>query len=89
MLACNAVLGWLASALPTQLRLTSNEMIWPDGRPRALSQHGATVRQNGGQEVPVLNVQPGYRRARLVRNQRRSFLVYDGGLTGDGYRDND
>lgn len=80
---------WLATALPAQLRLMSNEMIWPDGRPRALAQNVATEQQSGDREVPVFNQQTGFRRARLVRNKRRSFLVYDGGLDGRTHREND
>ncbi len=80
---------WLAAALPAQLRLTSNELIWPDGRPRAMTQPSAEGRHSGNQEPPVFNAQSGFRRARLVRNERRSFLVYDGGRTGHPHRDND
>ena len=69
---------WLSTSLPTQLRLTSNEIIWPDGRPRSLTGRAQPSFYRGG-EVPVVRGQPGIRRARLVRHERRSFLVYDGG----------
>ena len=80
---------WLSTTLPTQLRLTSNEMIWPDGRPRAVSQPASVAPQTPGDEVPVISVQPGFRRARLVRHERRSFLVYDGGRADRARHDSD
>ncbi|MGI9477514.1 MAG: PAS domain-containing protein [Hyphomicrobiaceae bacterium] len=71
---------WLSATPPMQLRLTSNEIIWPDGRPRSLLQRAQPSFYTRG-EVPVVRGQAGVRRARLVRHERRSFLVYDGGLS--------
>ena len=69
---------WLSTAPPAQLRLTSNEIIWPDGRPRSLTRR-AQPSFYSKSEVPVVRGPAGVRRARLVRHERRSFLVYDGG----------
>jgi hypothetical protein len=51
-------------------RLVRHEVLWPDGRP-----HGAVVRAQ--HQVPFL---PHVRNARIVRQDRRQFRVYDGGL---------
>lgn len=69
---------WLATTIPTQLRLTSNELIWPDGRPRSLARRSEPSFYSG-HDVPSVRSEIGVRRARLVRHERRSFLVYDGG----------
>jgi hypothetical protein len=58
------------------LRLASNEIIWPDGRPFRLKHEG----RPSGLTPPV---DPKMRRARLVRCDRRKFLVYDGGRAGE------
>ena len=52
-------------------QLVRREIIWPDGRPRSLSQ---TIQK----QVPFL---PHVRNARIVRQDRRQFRVYDGGLS--------
>lgn len=69
---------WLSTTLPGDLQLTSNELIWPDGRPRSLTGR-AQQSLYSSEEVPSVRGQIGIRRARLVRQDRRSFLVYDGG----------
>lgn len=69
---------WLATATPVQRLLTSNEIIWPEGRPHAFTNRRQAPFQ-AREEVPVLRQQSGIRRARLVRSERRNFLVYDGG----------
>lgn len=69
---------WLSTATPSQCTLTSSEIIWPEGRPHAFANRRQTSLQTR-EEVPVLRHQAGIRRARLVRSDRRSFLVYDGG----------
>ena len=51
-------------------RLTSAEIIWPDGRP-----HQVVTHQN--RQIPFL---PHVRQARIVRSERRQFRVYEGGL---------
>jgi hypothetical protein len=56
--------------------LISNEIIWPDGRPFRLAH---LDRPSG--LTPAID--PRMRRARLVRCDRRKFLVYDGGRAGE------
>lgn len=68
---------WLRMAAPTHLSLTSNEVIWPDGRPRRY----IGVDKPTFLPVSSLRHDTDVRRARLVRNERRSFLVYQGGRT--------
>ena len=80
---------WLDTTVPLRIALTSNEIIWPDGRPFALASH---VRRAASENAhtPVFrglgkgsNPNSGaggeLRRARLVRTSRQNFLVYDGG----------
>jgi len=62
--------AWLGSANLDKWRLSSHELIWPDGRP-----HSIVERAN--RQVPFL---PQIRTARIVRQDRRQFRVYDGGL---------
>lgn len=57
------------------LSLTHNEILWPDGRPHGLRQTRASAVTQA--------VEGGMRRARLVRSDRRRFLVYDGGRSGE------
>jgi hypothetical protein len=97
LLGCISVVGspeWLDSAPPVSLDLLSNELIWPDGRPRphaSLKEMPLFARREfaksefaksefARREVPSLRPNEGIRHARLVRSDRRSFLVYDGGL---------
>lgn len=74
--------AWLEASGPSRLRLTSNALVWPDGRPRG-AQRSAQIFPFNDDEVPVVRSQTGVRRARLVRSDRRSFLVYDGGRASD------
>lgn len=61
---------WLGSEPVTTYKLVANEMVWPEGRPHAVTD--AMHRQS-----PFM---PHVRNARLVRVDRRQFRVYDGGL---------
>lgn len=61
---------WLGSVRILETRLLRNETIWPEGRPHALA-----FRQN---QVPFM---PRIRQGRLVKSERRSFRVFDGGLS--------
>lgn len=75
--------SWLAAELPTRLMLRANDIIWPDGRPFGLVQSTRRSRRDAD-STPALRSEIGHagmRRARLVRSDRRSFLVYDGGRT--------
>lgn len=62
--------AWLGSERLVFKRLIGHEIIWPDGRPHALV--AKTFRQ-----APFL---PHVRNARIVRQDRRQFRVYEGGL---------
>ncbi len=56
-------------------RLVRAEIIWPDGRPHA-------ILDAADRQAPFM---PHIRTARIVRQDRRQFRVYDGGLsTGTG-----
>jgi hypothetical protein len=79
------VLGSISLASPANtfsgdaaagLALASNRIIWPDGRP-----FGLMGKPKGHVATPVIDT--GIRRARLVRSDRRKFLVYDGGRAGE------
>jgi hypothetical protein len=63
--------AWLGSTRLERKRLLSSETIWPDGRPHAI----ASKTRN---QQPLLASLAG---ARLVKIDRRSFRVLDGGLT--------
>jgi hypothetical protein len=80
---------WLAGSYPCRLRLTSNKIIWPDGRHRGLARDSQPVPFQAERpgNVPVLRSDAGIRRARLVRSERRQFLVYDGGLSSNNGAD--
>jgi hypothetical protein len=58
------------------LSLTHNKILWPDGRPHGIARE---AKASG----TTLAVEGGFRRARLVRSDRRRFLVYDGGRSGE------
>ena len=62
----------------TLKRLISNEVIWPDGRPHS-------ILEDQDRQSPFL---PHIRTGRIVRQDRRQFRVYEGGLslTGDDER---
>ena len=55
----------------TLKRLISNEVIWPDGRPHAFL-------NDRERQSPFL---PHIRTGRIVRQDRRQFRVYEGGLS--------
>ncbi len=63
--------AWLGSEPIAARQLLSDDIIWPDGRPRDI--------------VDVMDRQspfvPRMRHARIVRQDRRQFRVYDGGRT--------
>lgn len=73
---------WLKEAPPAALTLRSNELIWPEGRPRVYAKIKARLPDPPlfqRLDAPVFGKRNDIRRARLVRDARRSFLVYDGG----------
>ena len=61
---------WLGSEKLTTRRLVSYHVVWPDGRPHAM------VDKHRNQ-TPFIASLAG---ARLVKSERRSFRVLDGGL---------
>lgn len=63
--------AWLGSTRLDHRRLVSCEALWPDGRPHA-------VAEGFRNQQPLLASLAG---ARLVKQDRRSFRVLDGGLT--------
>jgi hypothetical protein len=77
--AISRILGSLSSssevrqpseAMLEQLRLERFDVIWPDGRPYSLVSHSGTP-------APFTRSVPP---SRVVRTDRRSFRVFDGGL---------
>ena len=70
-ISCISPPSWLGDTKLSQRTLTSLQTIWPEGRP-----HSVIVR--GQSQAALL---PHTREARLVRFDRRSFRVYDGGLS--------
>jgi len=60
---------WLSHERLREKRLVRHELIWPDGRP-----HGVVER--AGRQAPFL---PEGQDARIVRDDRRLFRVFDGG----------
>lgn len=85
--------AWIKTSPPVRLVLRRNDIIWPEGRPRSLkssapplaamseSRDWPMIRDDDRDDDPdgdqPSDVLP--RRARLVRSDTRSFLVYDGG----------
>ncbi len=65
---------WLGNEPVRSKRLISHDVIWPDGRPHS-------VVQTVDRQVPFL---PHIRTARIVRQDKRQFRVYDGGLAKSG-----
>ena len=61
----------IASEPLTPWALDHSQVIWPDGHPQPLA-------DPVNAQVPFL---PHIRRARIVRQDRRQFRVYDGGLS--------
>lgn len=66
--------SWLGSEPLWETHITSFNLIWPDGKPHAV------VSRLERQAPFARNAQA----ARIVKAERRSFRVYDGGLTKDG-----
>ena len=64
--------NWLGYEPIEACRLVSSEILWPDGTPSP-----AVEAQD--RQTPFL---PHIRRARIVRQDRRQFRVFDGGLAG-------
>lgn len=64
---------WIGTSPPDSLRVTSHELVWPEGRPRSK----VNTSQTSSKTTPPLA--SNLRSARIVRSQRRSFLVYEGG----------
>jgi hypothetical protein len=62
--------GWLGDEPIRRMRLGAAEAIWPRGQSLAAV---------SGNQEPLL---PHVRHGRIVRQQRRQFRVYDGGLSG-------
>ena len=62
--------GWLGTERLPPLQLTAHQQIWPDGRPFAVVEKFRAA-------PPLI---PELAGARLVRINRRSFRVLDGGL---------
>jgi hypothetical protein len=73
---------WLDLSIPSSLYLTSNQIIWPDGRPRPLVDTISSQSQ-ALSDVPSLKQDASIQRTRLVSRARRNFLVYQGGLSQD------
>lgn len=64
--------NWLGYEPIADRQLLCDEIVWPDGRPHP-------VVESVDRQVPFL---PHIRRARIVRQDRRQFRVFDGGLSG-------
>jgi hypothetical protein len=63
--------AWLGYDPLDHRRLLTDEIIWPDGRPQV-------AEAPDDRQLPFL---PHIRTARIVRQDRRQFRVYDGGLS--------
>jgi hypothetical protein len=70
-LAVAGTASWLGQGPITAQRLKHFSLIWPDGRPHALI-------AKSDRQAPFLR-EPRY--VRVVRSDRRSFRVYEGGRT--------
>jgi hypothetical protein len=68
---------WLGFESILSKRLVTDEVIWPEGRPHA-------VVETLDRQVPFL---PHIRNARIVRQDRRQFRVYEGGLSASEHDD--
>jgi hypothetical protein len=64
---------WLGTVPLMRRKLTSHELVWPDGRPRTF--------ETAQRQTPFL---PAVREAKIVRSERRQFRVYQGGLSRAG-----
>jgi hypothetical protein len=63
--------SWLGSEKLNSRRLKAHHIVWPDGRPQALGDRHRN-------QAPFIASLSG---ARLVKSERRSFRVLDGGLS--------
>lgn len=70
-LAVSAAPAWLGQEPVVTLRLKTFNLVWPDGRPHALL-------ERSDRQSPFLR---GPRHSRVVHSERRSFRVYEGGLS--------
>lgn len=61
--------NWLGSTPMLPGRIVQSETIWPDGRPHAII-------ERSDRQAPFASYPSG---ARIVRNERRHFRVFDGG----------
>jgi hypothetical protein len=68
--------NWLGDEPIRRIRLEAAEAVWPAGQPQRVSA------RSGSSQAPLL---PHVRNSRIVRQDRRQFRVYDGGLSGDGH----
>lgn len=66
---------WPAGEAITSMRLLTAEIVWPEGRA-----HAAAEQLNRQQPLA-----PHVRMGRIVRQDRRQFRVYDGGLAKGGH----
>jgi hypothetical protein len=73
-----ALPAWLGFEPLQAMHVLTDEIIWPDGQPQAIS--GATE-EIEDRQTPFL---PRVRQSRIVRSDRRQFRVFDGGLSGNG-----
>jgi hypothetical protein len=64
--------AWLGSLELGKKALISHELIWPEGKPHMVAERQA-------RQLPF---HAHVRHARIVRNERRQFRVYEGGLFG-------
>jgi hypothetical protein len=67
--------AWLAREPISRIRLVAAEAVWPRGQPQRPA-------VSSGSQDPLL---PHVRNARIVRQDRRQFRVYDGGLSSGGH----
>lgn len=67
--------NWLGDEPIRKIRLEAAEALWPRGQLQK-------SRAMPGSQAPLL---PHVRSARIVRQDRRQFRVYDGGLSGGGH----
>lgn len=72
-IVCTDDPAWLGTEKLQATRLVQHEIVWPDGRPRAML-------DGLNRQAPFL---PEIRHARLVRVDRRQFRVYDGGRSNE------
>jgi len=69
--------GWLNTHTLVRQTITRVSQIWPDGRPHA------ELRQSPKNEDRQSPFRPDQTFSRIVTSERRSFRVYEGGLSKD------